>query len=239
MKNKKNIIISLISLIFIFSLAACGNSQEGNQVMQTQENAEAKQENQESKEDSKEITEIKQEESEKIDTSNWLIYKNEEYGFSFEYPSDWEVAKYTDNDCGNFLSVNSVKKGDLKNTPCVAGDSIVINYFSDINNEVHLVDSDVKVSSLEEFIKLDSIQTENFEIKETKVEGANNAFIVWKGGAVCNYAVVLDTNNGFFEIVFEKSLCGDESELNNDLFKLEHVINDVEFNIFDSFKFTK
>ena len=29
-----------------------------------------------------------------IDTSNWKTYKNEQYGFEFKYPGDWDFATY-------------------------------------------------------------------------------------------------------------------------------------------------
>jgi len=36
---------------------------------------------------------------EKIDASDWLTYKNEEYGFEFKYPADWKV-QLDDNEKG-------------------------------------------------------------------------------------------------------------------------------------------
>lgn len=37
---------------------------------------------------------------ETIDTSDWLTYTSEEYGFSFRYPSDWEVQKISETTLG-------------------------------------------------------------------------------------------------------------------------------------------
>ena len=37
------------------------------------------------------------EQGSEVDTSGWLTYTNEEYGFSFRYPSDWGEIKETSN----------------------------------------------------------------------------------------------------------------------------------------------
>lgn len=42
-----------------------------------------------------------------IDTSDWLTYRNEEYGFSFRYPSGWEVREGEKCMCIGFFSKGS------------------------------------------------------------------------------------------------------------------------------------
>ncbi|MBI4407114.1 MAG: hypothetical protein HY565_01285, partial [Candidatus Kerfeldbacteria bacterium] len=37
------------------------------------------------------VTNTNVEQGSEVDTSDWLTYTNDEYGFSFKYPSDWEV----------------------------------------------------------------------------------------------------------------------------------------------------
>lgn len=43
------------------------------------------------------------------DTSGWLTYRNEEYGFEFRYPVDWAFKQYFSNADGFFISKNSSK----------------------------------------------------------------------------------------------------------------------------------
>lgn len=38
-----------------------------------------------------------EESQENIDTSGWEIYRNEEYGFEFKYPKEWEVFKQAES----------------------------------------------------------------------------------------------------------------------------------------------
>lgn len=35
------------------------------------------------------------EQGSEVDTTNWLTYTNDEYGFSFRYPKEWEIKDYS------------------------------------------------------------------------------------------------------------------------------------------------
>lgn len=57
--------------------------------------------------------------SEEIDTSDWETYRNEEYGFEFKYPGEWDLL--VDNDKGWFRSYylesdDILKLIDIKNS---------------------------------------------------------------------------------------------------------------------------
>lgn len=42
-----------------------------------------------------------------VDTSDWLTYENEEYGFSFKYPGDWKV-KVNNQNCWILTSAKTI-----------------------------------------------------------------------------------------------------------------------------------
>lgn len=52
---------------------------------------------------------ITSETAEEVDTSDWLTFENEEYGFSFKYPGDWEVLEVQEEGL-------DIAKGDHKIT---------------------------------------------------------------------------------------------------------------------------
>jgi hypothetical protein len=63
-------------------------SQSQNGVKLTQNNIENQKQEQGKQKSEGQIEELK---TEDIDTSNWKIYRNEELGFSFKYPTEWLV----------------------------------------------------------------------------------------------------------------------------------------------------
>jgi hypothetical protein len=48
-----------------------------------------------------------------VDTSDWLTYENEEYGFSFEYPKNWHIKEDVIN---NRIYIRNVKNDVNKET---------------------------------------------------------------------------------------------------------------------------
>ena len=74
--KKKNIIV-LLSIIILAVLAG-GFWFVGNQ------------ENKKETANSQSVIQEEQEAGNEIDTSDWLTYRNEEYGFEVNYPKDWE-----------------------------------------------------------------------------------------------------------------------------------------------------
>lgn len=52
--------------------------------------------------------------SDEIDNSNWKTYQNEEYGFSFKYPGEWEIYK-SDNKEIIFIDISKEEMENLEN----------------------------------------------------------------------------------------------------------------------------
>ncbi|EKE20814.1 MAG: hypothetical protein ACD_7C00468G0006 [uncultured bacterium] len=82
MKNKS--IITIISAILFIIIAGGGfwivtNKEKGNNEV-LQEEITVQDDTDQSKRESK------------IDTSNWKIYQNEDYGFEVKYPGEWEIS---------------------------------------------------------------------------------------------------------------------------------------------------
>ena len=108
--TKKNVIIAIVILLTLTGGVVLWNQKNSKQditkpkqqiAKETQEQKIAK-EQVTQKEDDNQIQingELTQEE--KIDTSDWKTYRNEEYGFEFKYPKEWEYIEfYSDGKLG-------------------------------------------------------------------------------------------------------------------------------------------
>lgn len=70
---------------------------------------------------------INTDQASEVDTSDWLTYTNEEYGFSFKYPSDWTVKQLDDKTLG---LVSSELQVELDNGPTSINNSdLMLNIY--------------------------------------------------------------------------------------------------------------
>lgn len=87
--------------------------------------------------------------TDEVDTSGWLTYRNEEYGFEFKYPEDWHVCKEENNHI-EICSLNTKRiewntKGDLT-------DKISLNVFSSFNEFKNNYSSSSSTDNLKDFL---------------------------------------------------------------------------------------
>ncbi len=96
--NKRNLIIGIVILIALVGGVVLWQQKNSQQETKQRTNKEITKQTQEQKikeqSNAQNQTidgELKPEE--KIDTSSWKTYRNEEFGFEFKYPKDWEVQR--------------------------------------------------------------------------------------------------------------------------------------------------
>jgi len=82
-----------------------------------------------------------------MDTSDWIVYDNKEYGFSFKYPRDWEVQRTLGGVSLTPLSCPDVIRDDGKKSGAFA---IVINQSYNISD---IIPPEGKYSTLKEVKK--------------------------------------------------------------------------------------
>ena len=170
-----------------------------------------------------------------VDTSNWKTYRNEAFGFEVKYPEEWIVTVPNKNEYGEVVSLTSDDTDPkLIGAQNQHGDNIVIHFLSNINEEIHLKSLGKKVKNLEEFLSLDTNQTEMASIEKIKFYN-RPAYVVGKFGLTGHYGIVFESKSGIYEIIFEKTtLSTSEGKLYES--KLEDVLSHQEIGVLNSFK---
>ena len=141
------------------------------------------------------------------ETANWQTYKNEKYGFEFQYPQDWKFRKATTSEVAYgkivYLQSSETIKG-LENNKIDPGYSydLTVSYWKDINNEYArggTVANQKVYQNLNDF--LNDQDTMKQKISETTLNG-QKAYAVLIGGSGSNYGVMTE-KNGIYELSFE------------------------------------
>jgi hypothetical protein len=176
---------------------------------------------------------------EKIDTSNWKTYRNEELGFEFRYPGEWEVAEVE----GDVFVV--LKGGDEKFFKENGKEILKIIYLKDINDEIHLKNVGEKVRSLDEFFEKDLAVTEICKLDEATVKGSP-VHITVSTGFVSNYSLFLEGSGGVVQFIFFQDGPSGEMEMRdvciNKVAKsvnvnLKEVLLSKQYLVLESFSF--
>lgn len=149
------------------------------------------------------------------ETDNWKTYRNEEYGFEFKYPSDWEVSTSTQTVIIN-SKTNAKKIADfeMRNMDTDAGprDDIAV-----------LLPSDRIIMNLDEYISYEKDKDFFLDTKPITVGGLSG-YDFTEIGFSGVYTILLDSKSNFYEIIF--GYRGSRGEL-----------SDVENKILSTFNF--
>jgi hypothetical protein len=145
----------------------------------------------------------------KID--HWETYKNERFGFSFEYPNTYiNIVNDFDKEMGHVLSIMGFngKARSLMNKPNPGYfTQITVSYWEDINNEYlkggTWVDERT-YSDLEDFLS-DSEHTFITKKGMTTIDG-KKAYILSMPGEGAYDAIMLEHNGGYLRIDFPNDI---------------------------------
>jgi hypothetical protein len=118
--------------------------------------------------------------TEEIDTSNWKTYRNEEYGFEFKYPGDWnlQILKLSEN-CIFLKKITTDRVKINKYTEDVMGSiDICHNDLSDLDSYVKDLGYDISSNSLISGVSSWNTgnKIETIGIKKIKLSGFDSYF---------------------------------------------------------------
>jgi hypothetical protein len=160
----------------------------------------------------------------------YLEYRNEELGFSFVYPSDWEVIDFTEITDAPFNRVVGLKSADtlkLIEQEKISGNSeynftLIVSRWDDINKKLSQVGggmpSEWSHKNLEDYLDNDYFRKSMTAID---VDGVS-AYEIMPGGLGTYHGVMFE-RDGLYEILFPKSP--------------HRELNEEESQVLDSFKF--
>ena len=138
---------------------------------------------------------------------HWEVYKNERFGFSFEYPNTYlNIPHKFNKDDGTILSIMSFdgEARSLMDTPNPGYfTQITISYWDDINNEYLKGGTWVGEKRYSDFEDLLSDSEHTFITKKgtTTISGIK-AYVLSMPGEGAYEAIMFESNGGYYRISF-------------------------------------
>lgn len=121
---------------------------------------------------------------ENVDTTKWLVFKNDKYGFEFRYPNDWVINKDSSNEGEKYLAIEFNQKNAKIVPEGLKEGSIGIYVSTDKNKETAF--KEVK----------DLKKKNNVLIWRTTIDGYDGYYI---GGS--GEGLKMNTNKYYFSIM--------------------------------------
>lgn len=94
--------------------------------------------------------------SDEIDTSNWLTYENEEYGFSFKYPGEWYLYKEDENVTFIDIDKDEIEKLDKEYNKSIENtsgtDALPKSDFHKINFRIKKSNKELQTLLIEDYL---------------------------------------------------------------------------------------
>lgn len=158
-----------------------------------------------------------------IDTSDWKTYTNNEYGFSFKYPSNWE--NFPEEKISSVGLVSSLASPEtIKATNDNSGmfrNDIEIYYFPTILDEINNKTSKWNANTIDELIQKSNGLYK--KVSEIKIDG-NKAYNVTKSGYAYTNCLFIEKDGQLYEIALNN--INDFDSINNEL---ENIVNSFQF----------
>lgn len=172
--------------------------------------------------------------TQKDETADWKTYSNNKYDFSLKYPKEWILKEFSKSETdltGAIFSLKSSESNQLLNGGTYPGYEIyeynlMVSFWPTINNAYARGGSwrnQKNYTNLADFF--DDKNAPKQKIGETTIDG-ENAYEVVIGGFMSNYGIMIEHDNGIYELSFQTA--SDKSKL-----------SPTEKQILSTFGFTK